>query len=289
LARLKFNVVIHGRSKDKLDAVQAEILKEHPETTVVCLVHDAGEKADWPRLIKQVEGLNITILINNVGSSRPCPFNSLEAATDEQIETVIRVNTIFPTQLTRNLLPTLLKNSPSLILNLTSAGIIFPPPFITVYCGTKAYNVVWSRALTNEMRYLNRDVTVKAVMTAEVQSESYDRPTQAFRPTAKVYAQSLLARADSSGSVYTGWWRHSLLVSGTRTRDCGSTPDLPSACLSWLDEGHAFLHYEWHAGRGYAGYARMAPERWGHDCHEASLEHLTHIHTHGMIGNAQFC
>jgi 17beta-estradiol 17-dehydrogenase / very-long-chain 3-oxoacyl-CoA reductase len=225
LARLKFNVVIHGRSKHKLDAVRAEILKEHSETTVVCLEHDAGEKTDWPQLMKQVEGLNITILINNVGSSRPCPFNSLEAATDEQIETVIRVNTIFPTQITRNLLPTLLKNTPSLILNLTSAGIQFPPPFISVYCGTKAYDVIWSQALTNEMQYLNRDVTVKAVMTAEVQSESYDRPTQAFRPTAKVYAQSLLARADSSGAVYNGWWRHSLLVSAIVHGNCGEEPD----------------------------------------------------------------
>jgi hypothetical protein len=149
--------------------------------------------------------------------------------------------------------------------------------------------VVWSQALTNEMRYLNRDVTVKAVMTAEVQSEGYDRPTQAFRPTAKVYAQSLLARADSSGPVYNGWWRHSLLVSRIVHGDCGEEPDRRSARLSWLDEVHAFLRREWYAGRGCAGYARMAPERWGHDCDEASLEHLTHIHTHGTIGNAQFC
>jgi short-subunit dehydrogenase len=49
--------------------------------------------------MKQVEGVSITILINNVGSSIPCPFNSLEAATDEQIETVITFSTIFPTQL----------------------------------------------------------------------------------------------------------------------------------------------------------------------------------------------
>src|SRR4051812_44229983 len=57
LARLGFNVIIHGRNKSKLDVVREELLKEHPDATVVCLVHDAAQKVDWPVLMKAIEGL----------------------------------------------------------------------------------------------------------------------------------------------------------------------------------------------------------------------------------------
>jgi len=206
-------VIIHGRNKSKLETVREEILKVHPAVSIVCLVQDAAEKADWPQLMKQIEGLNVTVLINNIGTQDPLPVNKLEVATDEQIETVIRVNTIFPTQLTRNLLPTLTKNSPSLILTASSATVYVAPAFLSVYAGTKASNQVWAHALSNELTLLKVDVTCKVVMTGPVQSDWYNRPAGASQPTSKDYAKSFLARAGSSGYMYNGWWAHTLAVS----------------------------------------------------------------------------
>ena len=211
LAALKFNVIIHARTVEELEPVKAEINKRHPDVTVVCIAQDASLKVDWPQFMKQIADLNITVLVNNVGTS--IPLNTLETATDEQIEGVMRINTIFPTQLTRNLLPSLIKNSPSLILTMCSASCYAPIAFLGVYCGTKASNLAWSESLYNELRLMKRDVDCKAVMTGEVSSYGYNIPVSAFAPAADDYAKSLLSRAGSSGPVYNGYWRHTIQVS----------------------------------------------------------------------------
>lgn len=260
LARLGFNVIIHGRNKTKLDDVREELLKEHPEVTVVCLVHDAAQKADWPVLMKTIEGLNITVLINNIGVSNLIPMNSFECATDEQVETIIRVNTIFPTQITRNILPTLIKNVPSLILNVTSGAALVFPPLLSVYAGTKSSNMAWSRALSNELLLLKRDVACKAVMTGPVQSDGYDRPTNAFTPSSKEYAASMLARAGSSGPIYAGLWRQSLQVSLALCMR--RSPNIPLVCERALDESATHIYSKLSSCRGNEGFVRMAAKHW---------------------------
>jgi 17beta-estradiol 17-dehydrogenase / very-long-chain 3-oxoacyl-CoA reductase len=213
LAALGFNVIIHARTLEELTPVKEAILAKHPDIDVVCVAQDAAVRFDWTDFMAPLKDLRITVLINNVATSLPVPFNALETATEDAIERCIRVNTIFPTQITKNLLPKLIENSPSIILNMCSASIYVPPPFILTYAGTKAYNVVWSRGLHNELRLLRRDVTCKAVMTGSVQSEGNSIPVSTFVPSSQDYARSMLARANSSGPVYNGYWRHSLQVS----------------------------------------------------------------------------
>jgi 17beta-estradiol 17-dehydrogenase / very-long-chain 3-oxoacyl-CoA reductase len=215
LAALNFNLIIHARTIAELTPVKEEMIQKHPDIEVICIAQDASVQFDWSELMDQLKGRRITVLINNVAVALPVPFNVLEAAPDDAIEATIRVNTIFPTQLTRNLLPTLIENSPSIILNICSGSIYVPPPFISIYTGTKAYNLIWSKALYNELRLLRRDVACKAVMTAAVQSEGNTIPTSTFVPTSQEYARSLLARAGSSGPMYNGYWRHTIQVSCT--------------------------------------------------------------------------
>lgn len=213
LAALNFNLIIHARTIAELIPVKEEMIQKYPNVEVICIAQDASMQFDWSELMGQLEGRTITVLINNVATTLPVPFNALEAATDDAIEATIRVNSIFPSQLTRKLLPTLMENSPSIILNMCSAAIYAPPPFIPIYSGTKAYNLTWSKALYSELRLLRRDVACKAVMTAAVQSEGNSIPTGTFVPTSQEFARSMLARAGSSGPVYNGYWRHTFQVS----------------------------------------------------------------------------
>ena len=217
LAALKYNVIVHARTTEELESVREEIKKRYPDVTVVCLGQDASAKVDWPGFMDQITDLNITVLVNNVGTSLPLPFNTLDMAMDEQIEQVVHTNTIFPIQLTRNILPTLIKNSPSLILTMCSASTYSPLPFLGVYCGTKASNLVWAESLYHELRLMKKDVACKAVMTGEVSSFGYNVLPGPFTPTAQVYARSMLARANTPGPVYYGYWRHSLQVMSVTT------------------------------------------------------------------------
>jgi 17beta-estradiol 17-dehydrogenase / very-long-chain 3-oxoacyl-CoA reductase len=213
LAALNFNLIIHARTIAALVPVKEEIMQKHPDIEVICITQDASVRVDWPEFMAQLEGRRITVLINNVATTFPVSYNLLEAATEDGIEATIRVNSIFPSQLTWQLLPTLMENSPSIILNMCSGAVYVPLPFLPIYSGTKAYNLIWSQGLYNELRLLRRDVACKAVMTGAVQSRGVNIPTGTFIPTSQEFACSMLARAGSSGSVYNGYWRHTFQVS----------------------------------------------------------------------------
>jgi 17beta-estradiol 17-dehydrogenase / very-long-chain 3-oxoacyl-CoA reductase len=213
LARLGFNVIIHSKTIEEVQPVEKAIKELYPSVTVVSLAQDAGIAVDWPMFMEQLDGLNITVLINNVGASAPVPFQPLDKVSVGAIECSIHINSIFPTQLTAKLLPTLIHNSPSLILNICSGSTYVPCGFISVYCGSKAYNLVWSKAMYNELKLLRRDVKCKAVMTGSVSTEGHSIPEGLFVPSAEMYARSTLARANCSGPEYIGWARHRIQVS----------------------------------------------------------------------------
>jgi 17beta-estradiol 17-dehydrogenase / very-long-chain 3-oxoacyl-CoA reductase len=76
----------------------------------------------------------------------------------------------FPTQITRALLPHLIKNAPGLILNISSFAALYPSPRLSVYAGSKAFNLAWSASLKAEMRAEEKDVDVLGIVIAKAQS-----------------------------------------------------------------------------------------------------------------------
>ena len=74
------------------------------------------------------------ILVNNVGGVTTYPqYVSHSEISDAHIDNIMNVNARFPTHITRNLLPLLKENAPSLILNTGSVGGLVGVPFIVTY------------------------------------------------------------------------------------------------------------------------------------------------------------
>lgn len=69
-----FNLILHGRSEKKLKAVLEEIQRTKSERTgkvqdVRYFLEDASRAGiDFEGIVKRFEGLNVTILVNNVGA-----------------------------------------------------------------------------------------------------------------------------------------------------------------------------------------------------------------------------
>lgn len=61
------------------------------------------------------------------------------------------MNARWPTQLTKALLPLLTDNSPSLIMNVGSMAGLWGLPYLSVYCASKAFNMLFSDALKQEI------------------------------------------------------------------------------------------------------------------------------------------
>merc|ERR1711991_576793 len=66
LASKGINVVVTGRSSGKLEALCRRAQDEFHVKCVV-VVQDVQKKPDWDRVVEQLKGLDISVLVNNVG------------------------------------------------------------------------------------------------------------------------------------------------------------------------------------------------------------------------------
>jgi len=70
LAERGLNIVLHARTRGKLEAVAQEIKSLYPSTQVRIVVQDAVEAPNWDTMPALIADLNITVLINNIGGGQ---------------------------------------------------------------------------------------------------------------------------------------------------------------------------------------------------------------------------
>ncbi|CAH0157223.1 MULTISPECIES: SDR family NAD(P)-dependent oxidoreductase [unclassified Pedobacter] len=200
LAEKGFNIVLHGRDAAKLHGVEKEIVAANSRCKVVCLVYDGMKES--PMDIGQIKHLPINILVNNVGIGPIGRFGEFKA---EEIHRTITLNTSFPSQLTRNLLPQL-SISKSLILNVSSYAGLFPPPYLAVYAATKAYNNAFSISLSRELQ----NTEVISLITGSVNSGSNMKLITFLRPSAATYARHVLSIVGCGRNSIEPYWPHAI-------------------------------------------------------------------------------
>jgi len=195
LAGRGFNIVLHGRSSEKLQRVKDQIQITHSGREVVMVLHDA--KAATMLDTAAIKALPISVLVNNVGGAEPKSFvRSSRADIDE----VIALNALFATHLTWELLAHL--SQPALILNVSSYVGVFPPPYLAAYAGAKAFVTAFSSSLCREVQ----SVETISLITGSVHSAGNTKPVGFLRPDSTTYARSVL-RVVGCGrlSVYPYW------------------------------------------------------------------------------------
>jgi len=141
LARKGLNLVLVGRNPDKLKDVSDSIRTKYGNTQVKNVVVDfAGDLDEGVGRIKEaIEGLDVGVLINNVGVSYP--YARYFHEVDEQLlNNLIKVNVEGTTKVTHAVLPVMIKKKKGAIVNIGSgAAIVIPSdPLYAVYAATKA-------------------------------------------------------------------------------------------------------------------------------------------------------
>jgi 17beta-estradiol 17-dehydrogenase / very-long-chain 3-oxoacyl-CoA reductase len=199
LADFGFNIVLHGRNPEKLNAVKAEIVKKYPACKVVGIIHDAasGTAPD----VSSLRSLLITVLINNVGGGLPQKFDQ---TTQEDLQKIINWNAVFAVHLTRALLP--LMPRPTLIINITSYVAFLPPPFIAMYSASKAFNNAFSSSLSRELE----NVECISMITGSVHSAGNTKPVSFMRPHSDDYAKKILQAVGCGTRSLFPYWPHAI-------------------------------------------------------------------------------
>ncbi|KAI5100407.1 very-long-chain 3-oxoacyl-CoA reductase-A [Silurus meridionalis] len=142
LARRGFSILLISRSQEKLDDV-AKSLESLYKVETKTIAVDFGQINIYPKIEDALAGLEIGVLVNNVGISYPYPEFFLHIPDlDKFINTMINVNITSVCQMTRLVLPKMEARAKGVILNISSASGMYPVPLLTVYSSTKASSVL---------------------------------------------------------------------------------------------------------------------------------------------------
>jgi 17beta-estradiol 17-dehydrogenase / very-long-chain 3-oxoacyl-CoA reductase len=210
-----FNVILHGRNEEKLNKVQEELLTQWPDRLVRIIVIDAHHVSNdiaIEGLAMALKEVYITVLINNIGGAGPVhpAWKELHKRTGKEVDAFIDVNLRFSTHITRALLPILMRNTPSLVLNVGSIAGDIPTAYATVYSGAKAYNMAWSRSLKAEMVAEDKDVEVLGILVGTTQSGHEKRETSFFVPSSRRLACAALDKVGCGRAIVTAFPPHAM-------------------------------------------------------------------------------
>lgn len=161
------DLVIVARSKEKLVALKEELEKEYG-VHVSVIEKDLTEPNAALEVYNFVKFSKIEVdyLINNAGFGGIGKFH--ERPWDKDLS-MIQLNIIALTDLTRKFLPDFVEKNSGKVLNISSTASLMAGPMQAVYFATKAYVTSFSNAIAEELHDTN--VTVTALMPGATKTD----------------------------------------------------------------------------------------------------------------------
>ncbi len=232
LAAQGANLVLVARRLDKLEAL-AKQLTDSNKVKVHFEAIDLADPASCQTLATRLQAASIPIdiLINNAGFGLPGSFASQPwRAHQESLQVLL----IAPTELTRHLLPDMLKHGFGRIVNVASlAGLVPASPGHTTYGAIKSYLIRWSASLSMEVK--SKGVHVLALCPGFTYTEFHDvngarklvnrLPKFMWMSAQDVVSQGLIAMERGDEVRINGKWNNFV---------AGFSKYLPNFIGSWL-------------------------------------------------------
>ena len=217
IATKGFNLILISRTQSKLDVLARELESKHGDMKTKTLAIDFAHasEADYERIKSLISGLDVSVLINNVGLSHSIPAPFIQTPLQELTD-IITINCLATLRVTQIIAPQMIQQKRGLILTMASFGGLTPTPLLATYSGSKAFLQQWSTALGAELA--PHGVNVQLVQSYLVVSAmSKIRRASALIPTPKAFVRATLAKigrkGGAQGVAYTStpFWSHGLM------------------------------------------------------------------------------
>lgn len=217
LARAGFNIVLVSRTASKLTTLSDEITSKYSvQTKTLAMDFARNEDSDYEKLKALVDGLDVAILVNNVGKSHDIPTPFALTSQDEMTD-IITINCMGTLRATQLIIPGMMQRKRGLILTMGSFGGLLPSPLLATYSGSKAFLQQWSTALGSELE--QHGITVELVQAYLITSAmSKIRRASATIPDPRSFVKSVLSKIGRNGGspfyAYSSspYWSHGLMA-----------------------------------------------------------------------------
>ncbi len=161
------DLVIVARNNEKLEELKSELETKYSAEVIVI-----AKDLSLPEAPKEIydavkaAGIEVEYLINNAGFGGHGKFYERDWNDDL---TMINLNIIALTALTRFFLPDFVKRNSGKILNVSSTASFMPGPLQAVYFATKAFVTFFSNAIAEEL--YDTGITVTNLMPGATETE----------------------------------------------------------------------------------------------------------------------
>jgi 17beta-estradiol 17-dehydrogenase / very-long-chain 3-oxoacyl-CoA reductase len=185
------------------------------QTKVLAMDFSRDDNADYEKLSQLISGLDIGILVNNVGQSHSMPVPFLQTPRDE-MQNIITVNCLGTLKTTQIVAPIMQRRKNGLIITMGSFAGWMPTPLLATYSGSKAFLQFWSTSLASELKPDGIDVEL-CLSYLITTAMSKVRRTTMLIPNPRNFVKSALSKVGTGGYqassyTYTPWWSHALLL-----------------------------------------------------------------------------
>ncbi len=167
LAAEGINLVLIARGKEQLDRFASELINQYG-IEVKTIQEDLSEPDAATRIVDQLKGYSINMLIYNAGNSYIGKFEEKEWNVHKEIAFT---NMITPMQLTHLLVPAMLEKGKGAIIFMASLAGFQGTPFIATYAATKAFDQILAESLWYEWK--DRGVDVLACCAGATASPNF--------------------------------------------------------------------------------------------------------------------
>ncbi|MBO5737346.1 MAG: SDR family NAD(P)-dependent oxidoreductase [Clostridia bacterium] len=216
LAERGDNLVLTGRSGDKLNALKADLQEKYPQINVLVYPADLSSEDSRCAMMEEITaaGVEISTLVNVAGADVQ---KGLMEYTQEKIAFQCRVNFEAAVAMCRFAIER--KAERLEIVNISSVSGIYPMPYFAIYSATKGALTSFSQSLRAEMK--GKNVAVTAILPGamptrddikeQIKGQGLWGKLAAKTPEAVAKA-SLKAVRKNKGKVIVGFWNKVMRV-----------------------------------------------------------------------------
>lgn len=230
LASKGLGLILVGRDPLKLKATCQQIREESGGNLSVKTIMIDFSKLRGDEIAKKIEvgiqGLEVGILINNAGVAYPSP-QFLHEVDSEMVGSIVGVNIVGTTWVTKAVLPGMLKRKKGAIVNIGSGSSVAVSsyPLFTIYAATKAFVAMLSRSISMEYKQQGIDIQCQfPLFVATRMIETAIKRSSLFIPSPETYSKASL-RAIGYEQSSVPYWPHSVQWCLMRA--------LPDALVDW--------------------------------------------------------